>query len=266
MRDFKFLSLSLFIIVSISCKKEKEIEIIELPTKPVVESVSEKQIDTIKWYTELCEMNSSFETNKYSKKELKDTFKLWFGSNSYIDFDGYPVFNLDKKLDPIEKLENSYSQRKKELENLEIVNSPYWQNIKKLRLKELKLFYENEKTAYFAYSNPAILFQTNYNKKAAIYVDALVSNDSLKMITAWKKLNEEQKSKNASPENVEKKFQSMLNSNRCLEYAKMELFSFGWSNNVSRTSKDCEILSETGTLQTEYLKLFISTKEECDEP
>jgi hypothetical protein len=267
MKNFQYLLLVLFSLVIISCKKENEI--IEVKTKPSEKTnslITEKQIDTLNWYTELCEMNSSFETNKYSKKQLNDTFKLWFASNSYFDFDGYPVFDLDKQLDPIEKLEEDYSNRKKTLENLEIVNLTYWQNIKDLRLKELKSYYEFEKTAYNAYSNTEILAKTNFDKKASIYVEALVSKDSLKMINAWRILNEEQKSKNGSPDDVENKFQSRLNSDRCLEYAKMELFSFGWSNYAVKTNKNCAILNRTDILQTEYLKLFLSTKEECSEP
>ncbi|WP_310554951.1 hypothetical protein [Flavobacterium sp.] len=252
----------------ISCQKEKKSN--PKPNK-LSNSLSNNPTtkinsDTLKWFTELCVINSNFDTNKYSKKQLRDTHKLWFSTSAYIDFDGYPKFNLNEKLEPIEKLETEYSKRKRELENLEIVDLAYWQNIKKLKLKELKSFYEHQKTAYFAYSNSAILTQTNYDSKAEIYVDALASRDSLKIISAWRVLNDEQKAKNGSPEYVEEKFQSRLNSDRCLEYAKMDLFTFGWSNYAIKTTKECEILSRTDILYNEYLRLFISNDVECDEP
>jgi hypothetical protein len=257
----------LFIVIIVavfttSCKKEKtEIKATTENVKP-----SLKTSDTLVWTTELCTMTSQFDPSKYQKKQLEDTQKLWFATATYIDYDGYPVFNLDKKLMPLEDLEEKYKAQKTAIETLEIINTPYWQNIKKLKLKELRLFYEHEKTAYFAYSNPAILIQTNYKPEAEEYVEALASGDSIKMIAAWRKLNEEQKAKNGSPENVEQKFQKMLASDRAMEYAKMELFSFGWSNNIINPCKECEILSRTDLIFEEYCKLFISTNEECDEP
>lgn len=264
MKKLQYSFFALLLLTSISCKKEKEV--IDLPSKPIQEVIIEKKVDTINWYTELCEMNSSFATDKYSKKQLQDTFKLWFSGSSYIDFNGYPVFELDKKLDQIEKLENSYKQKKSDIEKLEIVNIPYWQNIKKLKLEDLKLFYEFEKNGYFAYSNIKLLSKTSFDKKAKIYVDALVSQDSLQMITAWTQLNEEQKAANGGPNEVEQKFQNRLNSYRCLEYAKMELFSFGWANNALKTCKDCGILNRNDILENEFKKLFLSTNETCSEP
>ncbi|WP_298138695.1 hypothetical protein [Flavobacterium sp.] len=254
----------LFTISSISCKKESKSE--EKSISVSEEITSETEIDTINWYTDLCEMNSKFDASKYSKKQLKDTHHLWFGTIGYINFDGYPVFNLDDKTESIEVLEERYTEGKAELENLEVVDLPYWNNLKQLKLLELKSFYEHEKTAYFAYANPKNLVKTVYDVKAKVYVDALVSGDSLKMIAAWKKLNEEQKANNGSPEHVEKKFQSRLNSPQCLEYAKMDLFTFGWNNNTKKNCKGCEVLENRDPMYEEYKKLFISTTEECSEP
>lgn len=254
----------LFIISNISCQKEKKSDDKSIS---VTEEITPETVnDTINWYTELCEMNSIFDSSKYTKKQLKDTHHLWFGTSGYISFNGYPVFNLEDKTEPITVLEERYAEGKAELENLEIVDLPYWNNLKKLKLQELKSFYDHQKLALSAYSNLSLLKNTSYNPKAKVYVDALVSGDSLKMIAAWKKLNEEQKANNGSPENVEKKFQSRLNSPQCLEYAKMDLFTFGWSNNTIKTCKECKDLENTEIMYQEYKKLFISTTEECSEP
>lgn len=254
----------LFIISIISCQKEKKPQVNSISVTK--EITSNSTIDTINWYTDLCEMNSKFDSTKYTKKQLKDTHELWFGTSGYISYHGYPVFKLEDKIEPIEVLEERYAEQKSKLENLEVVDLPYWKNLKKLKLEELKSFYEHEKTAYSAYSNLSLLKNTTYEPRAKIYVDALVSGDSLKMISAWRKLNEEQKSKNGSPKNMEQKFQSRLNSPQCLEYAKMELFSFGWSNNTIKSFKEYKTLENTDIMFDEYKKLFISTTEECSEP
>lgn len=263
-KSISILFVVLFTISIISCKKESKSE--EKSISVTEEITPETEIDTINWYTDLCEMNSEFETSKYSKKQLKDTHRLWFSNLGYISFDGYPVFKLDAKTQPIEILEQKYAEGKAELESLEIVDLPYWNNLRKLKLQELESYYKHEKTAYLAYSNLSLLKNTSYNPKAKVYVDALVSGDSLKMITAWKKLNEEQKANNSSPEYVEQKFQSRLNSPQCLEYAKMELFSFGWNNNTIKSCEKCKELENTEIMYEEFKKLFISTTEECSEP
>ena len=254
----------LFTISIISCQKEKKSE--EKSKSVNIETVSEIAIDTINWYTELCEMNSKFDTSKYTKIQLKNTHQLWFALSGYISFKGYPVFKLEEKIEPIEVLEEEYAKRKAELERLEIVDLPYWYNLKKLKLKELKSFYDHQKTAYYSYYNTSLLKNTSYDPKAKEYVDALISGDSLKMILAWKKLNEEQKANNGSPDYVEQEFQSRLNSSQCLEYAKMDLFTFGWNNNTIKTCRECKILENTQIMFENYKKLFISTSEECSEP
>ncbi|TDL99580.1 MAG: hypothetical protein C4K58_06730 [Flavobacteriaceae bacterium] len=261
----KYISLTLaFLFSIISCQNVKKSDYKSIV---VTEEIKPKAaIDTINWYTELCEMNSKFDASKYTKKQLKDTHRLWFGDLGYISFDGYPVFKLEDKTEPIEVLEEKYVERKTEIENLEIVDLPYWNKLKQLKLQQLKSFYDHEKIAFSAYSNLSLLKNTSYNPKAEIYVDALVSGDSLKMISAWKKLNEQLKADNGSPDYVEQKFQSRLNSPQSLEYAKMELFAFGWSNNTINSCKECKELENTEIMYKEYKKLFISTTEQCDEP
>lgn len=254
----------IFSINLISCKKENSAEDKSISIEN--NETTEIKTDTINWFTDLCDMNSKFDATKYTKKQLRDTHKLWFSESGYISFDGYPVFKLDAKIQPIEVLEQKYAERKAALESLEIIDLPYWNNLRKLKLQELESYYKHEKTAFSAYSNPSLLKNTSYNPNAKIYVDALVSGDSLQMIIAWKKLNEEQKAENGSPDDVEKKFQSRLNSPQCLEYAKMELFSFGWNNNTIKTCNGCELLENNDLLMEEYKKLFISTTEECSEP
>ena len=86
------------------------------------------------------------------------------------------------------------------------------------------------------------------------------------MISAWKLLNEEQKAKNGYPEMVEKKFKKRLNSNSCLAYAKMELFSFGWSNNFEKIPHDYEWKEQQFMQKNDFKNLFTNTSMECEEP
>lgn len=245
---------------SITLSNTKSIDKEELNT--IKSNVS----DTLIWQDELCTYYGEFDASKYTKEELKDTYKLWFTIDIYIDYNGYPVFNLEEKTKPIEELEKSYLDKKKQIENLKIINDSNWQNLRTLKLLKLKAYYNYKKTAFFAYQNPPLLASTNYNEKAKVYVEALISGDSIQMISAWKKLNEEQKAKNGYPEMVEKKFKKRLNSSSCLAYAKMELFTFGWSNNFEKIPHDYELKEQQFMQKNNFKNLFTITSMECDEP
>ena len=267
-----FIFYYLTVSVCISCNEKNENHFItkEKQTK------TEKQInfnneistrtDTLIWHDELCTIYGEFDTSKYTKIELKDTYKLWFNFSYYIDFQGYPVFELEEKTKTIDELEKLYLEKKNEIENLRIVKDSNWENLRELQLLKLKAFYEYKKRAFFAYRNTSLLAETKYNVKAKVYVDALISDDSIQLINAWKLLNEEQKAINGYPEMVEKKFRKRLNSSFCLAYAKMDLFTFGWSNNVEKIPEEYELKYQQFIEENDFKNLFLKTSMECDEP
>ncbi len=253
--------------MTISCKKE----IKETPSKKIISIEkdtlkSTSKIDTIHWNNELCTFTSSFISSEYKKSELQNTLKL---INYSVDFfvDLYPIFKIDDNIVTIKTLKDDYSLRRKEIEELTIIDDNYWASIKTLKLEKLKSNFEIKQLAYNAYYHDiSLLKKSNYDKKANQYVDALVSNDSLKMVTAWRNLIDEQKLKNGNPNYLESKFQNRLQSSNCLEYAKMDLFSFGWWNNcLGRDNKKYSILEEY-KLQESFKKVFVKTEEVCDEP
>ncbi|MFY7810281.1 MAG: hypothetical protein ACOVQ2_00980 [Flavobacterium sp.] len=259
------LIIALLIFCFYSCKEGQEKKQ-NLKNKETLIKNTDSRKDTLVWFTELCEMTSSFDGSKYSKKQLKDTYKLWFDSNIYLDFKGYPSFELTEKIDSIDILENKYKDIKNNIEKLEIVKLPFWENLKKTKLLQLKIYYDFEKTAYNAYRDLNILKQTKFDPKAKIYVEALTSSNQVKILNAWKVLIETQKSDNSTPEYLEEKFQLRLKSSQSLEYAKMDLFTFGWANHVYKSCEECKLLERQDLMLQEFQKLLIATKEECDEP
>jgi hypothetical protein len=94
------------------------------------------------------------------------------------------------------------------------------------------------------------------------YRDALISGGQ-KMLDAWVVLNENLKKKNGDPEKLQRKFDEQFNSVNRLDYARLELMSFGWWSSANRLIFH---IMDSGEFEAEFKKLFIKVKCECDEP
>lgn len=266
--NYQILKLSfLFLSFFTACKdKKKEDSITEKPIVAIENKTNETGIGSFKWESELCTYTCTYDKSKFKKGELEQTLEV-IGTSAFLDVDLFPVFNLHEKIQPITVLERNYSDAFNKVNNLTVINNKYWTDIKKLKLEELKTNYDLQKLAYNAYyKDISLLKKTNYKKEASFYVDALISEDSLKMVTAWRKLTDAQKLKNADPNNVESEFQERLHSLDCLDYAKMELFSFGWWNNCLDKNKSKFDIFNNYSLYEKFKTIFIKTEEECDEP
>jgi hypothetical protein len=252
------------LIVFFSCKENSEKAIKNNELK--VTTTPKQSTDSIKWENELCTNNSIFNSKLFSRKQLNDTYELFFKKYEIINFKAFPSFRLNEKAEPIDTLEARYLQQKNKIEKLDVVNVKYWINYKKICLSYLKNSYNKQKTAWYCYENPEQLNQFDYNKKTKYYVDAIVSNDSTKMVEAWRKLTAEMKKDNGSPESLEKDFLFKSHSKDCKQYARMALFSFGWWNKFDAFETPEYQKTLNINMQNAYKKLMISTVSECDEP
>ncbi len=267
----------MLIISLASCKKETAIA----NEKPKVDttSVAEKlavdsslikppQYETFAFVTELCDNKGQFDPIKYSREELEGTYKLWF-QNGGASVSTPSVFYIDdlhevrRDKDVIlAKLDKDFIIAKKTLENLIVVNVPYWQNIKKAHIKELKQDYEKKKLQIASFSDPSVLINNKFTGNCKNFAKALNSNDD-EMIAEWRKLREEMSKKNGDPQRIMNEFENHLSYSNWKEYAMIDLITFGWGNcanaYVERPQHDEK-------MNKEFDALFIKIDSECSEP
>lgn len=260
----------------IGCKKESVIstanqkDTISAVEKPIHDSLTTKPAkpEVFAFVTELCDNKGYFDATKYSREELEGTYKLWF-QMSGTALSTPSVFNLtdlekirrDKDL-ILAKLDKDFAEDKKIIENLKVVNVPYWQNIKNLTYKSLSQEYEFEKLQIISYSNPSVLINNKFTGNCRNFAKALNSSDK-DIIAEWRKLREEMSKRNGDPQRIITEFENHLNSSNWKDYAMIDLITFGWGNCANTY---IERPSHDEKMNNEFDALFIKIDSECDEP
>ncbi|MCY0978756.1 hypothetical protein PGH12_10285 [Chryseobacterium wangxinyae] len=259
-----------------SCKKEAKSSVIQKNDtassiqKTTQDSLKQKptQPEVFAFVTDLCDSKGYFDAEKYSREEIEGTYKLWFqmGGVSLITPSVFKLNDLeeirrDKDL-ILAKLDKDFAENKKTIENLKVVNVPYWQNIKELHYKSLLQQYEYEKIHIASYPDPSVLLHNKFTGKCTNFAKAVNSNDE-NLIAEWRKLREEMSKRNGSPERIITEFENRLNSSNWKDYAMIDLLTFGWGNcaneYIERSLHDEKMYNE-------FNALFIKIDSECDEP
>lgn len=264
---------SIFLLAFLSCKKDKQptanvkpidsAQISSQKAAPLTTALPKQEL--FQFVTELCDNKGYFDSNTYSREEIEGTYKLWFElGGSLLDTpfvhnlkDLTEVKNNQNKI--LAKLDKDFAERKAQIQNLKVVNTPYWQDIKKKSNEELIQSYEKLKIQIQAYSNPAVLLK---NDKCKNFSKALNSNDE-QMFAEWRKLREEMSKTNGDPQRIMDEFNEQLSSSDNKDYAIIDLITFGWGNcandKIQRVSHDEK-------MNNEFNALFIKIDSECDEP
>ncbi|AZA52295.1 hypothetical protein [Chryseobacterium sp. G0201] len=273
----RILIFSLVFLSLLSCKKETPFskKSLQNDSVAVVENVSKDTLKVEKsepeifnFQTELCENKGYFDGSKYTREELEGTYKLYFQLGSVM-LSTPQVFRLEalqqvrnNKTQILEKLDKDFAEKKNLIENLKIVNIPYWQNIKKQTYESLLKEYEMRKTEVIAFSDPSILLNKKHSKNCDRFVKALNSNET-EMVEEWRKLREEMSKRNSDPQRIMNEFESRLNSVDKKDYAVLDLVVFGWGNcandEISGPFHDEKMIKE-------FNSLFIKIDSDCDEP
>lgn len=269
--------LSILFLSLFSCKKETQASknVIQKDSTTITESTPKDSLKTqlskpgiFNFQTELCENKGHFDENKYTKEELEGTYKLYFQLGSVL-LSTPQVFKLETlqqvRMDRdqiLEKLEKDFTEKKKLIENLKIVNTPYWQNVKKQTFQSLLQEYEIRKTEVMAFSDPSVLLNKKYSKNCERFIKALNSNDN-EMVKEWRKLREEMSKKNSDPQRIRNEFEIRLNSPDKKDYAILDLIVFGWGNCAN---EEISGPLHDEKMEKEFNSLFIKIDADCDEP
>jgi len=217
-----------------------------------------------KWSEPMCDFVGTFDTGKYTQKQIEDTRKLIeFGiglplQTSQTVFDPKDIPTLD-----VDKLDEEYRITRIALNELTPVDNEYFRELRSNHTKTLDRAYGLMRATLVAYREPGALKEAEgveacYSK----WGEPVIAGGS-DLLGAWKMLLEEQKKINASPEGLQARFNTRYNSAQRDEWALVEVLTFGWWNCINRT---IPYVDNDGTAETEFRKLFIKVTEECEEP
>jgi len=219
---------------------------------------------TFKWSDELCDYVGTYNAKKYTLAQLRNTSKL-------LDRGVYSIQTTATVFDPgdlrklsLAELEKEYAAKVAELNGLEIVNVPYWQDLRKRTLAEMKQVYELSRVTIQGHSNPKMLNELKWADTCkGKYAGPLISGGAM-LLDTWRAVNEESRTRNSDPERLRRIFDQQNASPDRLKYALVEVMTFGWWNCANQ---EINYVETEGVQEREFRKLFIRVKRiRCNEP
>ncbi|MEJ5104108.1 hypothetical protein [Chryseobacterium sp. MYb328] len=215
-----------------------------------------------------CDVKGYFDPSKYKKEEIDDTYKL-LQPLSWSPFSSLIVFNPTKfdmvrsnSTQLLQQAEKEYLVRKKELEELQLIDLPIWKKEKEEAIKLLENEYQLNKTLLMGYADPQSLRNSIFYTTCKEYADAITTKDKQRMYSVWKSLFETKNSEE-NYSGTKEAFNAKWNDLRKDDYAMIDLMNAfsNCANHSFRPKAD-----EEGTVFKAFEKVFVKLKRDCDEP
>lgn len=222
------------------------------------------QTKTFKWEQGLCEFEGSYDAGKYTEQQLRDTQKLLSSIGSLsLDYDATPRNFAGVEKLSLTKLESEYRKTLNELQNLNLVKDEIWEELRQNKIKELNQLYMLSKVTVKGYKNPAALREFKKAEPCAnFYAQPLIDSGEY-LLTTWKKVNMDTRSRNGNPRRIEGIFNRQNASPDRFKYAQIEVMTFGWWNCANGMRYH---LKHDEKYAKSFNKLFSNVKTICDEP
>jgi hypothetical protein len=224
------------------------------------------QVRTFNWTDELCEYRGTYDAKKYSPVQLQNTLKLFspgefdLSANATVfKFEDIPQLSLTK-------LEGDYNAKTAALTKLEIVRSPYWESLRQRKLAEIRQVYALARMTIRAYGDPASAFAEKFHGAEKCYASYALplTRGGDDLLTAWRRVNEDSRTRNGDPERLKRIFEQQYASPERMSYALVEVMGFGWWNCANEA---IAYVQYDGSQEKEFKKLFTRVKTvSCDEP
>lgn len=209
----------------------------------------------------LCYFSGEYDSTKYTKEQLQNTVDYLAHTQSFASatvWEYSKIPSLDYTL-----LKNEYDQFLNKIISKEFPDHPYWN---RLRLNILK-YYKQElilkELTIKAYKKPKVLLDYKLiDKQCEFYRDAIIAGGE-KLLKAWEHLHKLQLEERYDKKEYDAKFQKKYKSKKRMEYALVEVMSFGWWNHANHLLPRKLIEHH---FEERFKNLFIKSKWECDEP
>lgn len=215
----------------------------------------------------MCEYEGTYDSKKYTEKQLNDTKRLYYDSDLTLSSVGATAWNYDDiaKMD-LADLDARYKNIKAELASLDYIKNANTNKRLADRLKEVEQVYALARTTMRAYTEPEVIrsFKGSETCKKDFGEPIIAGGESL--LAAWKHVNENSRSRNGDPNRLKARFESQMASPDRLKFALVETMAFGWWNCVNQ-SIEYSNPNFNENSEMEFTKLFKTVKTiACDEP
>lgn len=193
------------------------------------------QVGKFRWEDEICVFEGTYNTRLYTKKQLENTYRLWYTRDFDMDTFEATVFEIEniEKLRTAASLDAEYARKSANLKNLAVVNTPFWKEFKAKKLKGMEQEYRLARASVQAYEKPSALREVTYADACVQrFAPPLIAGGDA-LLTLWREVNEDARTKNADPERVRKDFEAKMASAERVKYAQVEVITFGWWNCVN---------------------------------
>ncbi len=209
---------------------------------------------------ELCECTADFDSTKYSRQQLQNTFEyMYFGDASSIDT--YPVDFDEEPAALLDALEKECRQKLAFIRQLDIVDDSFWQDVRKKMIKYINSTRELRRVTIKARTAPKeLLGYKLVDKNCRYFRDALIAGGD-QLLKAWAKLIEMKKKHNADPDGMQRSFDSRYNSPEREEWAYRDVLTYGWWNYANRLLPH---VTQKG-YEKHFKKLLKDIRCECDD-
>jgi hypothetical protein len=224
---------------------------------------SKDNLAVFTWTTDMCEYTGKYDSKKITPNQLQNCYELWYNYSAIIlrtKVTAYVPKEVSKL--SIDELIQDYNSKKQHLQTMKVIETPFWENLRKQRQKELEENFELSKIGIQAYKNPKILQNNRFSKRCEDFVNPLASGDSLKILDSWIKFELSRKSSfgdnwNSRLKNINYKYESPER----LQYATCYLITFGWWNCANKQLSHVEFSPK---MELEFKKNFTQIKEKCE--
>lgn len=115
------------------------------------------QTKKLRWTTETCELEGSYNARRYSERQLRDTLKLIAIYGFRIETDATPRKIADVRKINVAALDREYDLKLAQIKNLNLVKSAFWESVRRKKLREFEQIYRLSRTTLLAYETPAAI-------------------------------------------------------------------------------------------------------------
>ncbi|MDF1547977.1 MAG: hypothetical protein P1P88_09140 [Bacteroidales bacterium] len=212
------------------------------------------------WQFGMCEYQGSYDASKYTEKQLNNTIRWLLNGEGASKPSS--IFNIGDvaKIDR-EAIDTEFKQIVQTISDAEIVNTPYFKQLKQKKLEEIKRLHLLTLMEIDAYKNPAVLNNDSYSKNSCSkYTNALIEGGAM-LLAVWKEMAE--KSKEEGNTSAWERYLNEFNATNKMDYARIHVTTFGWWNCVNESIERVD-----GYLahDNQFIKLFSDVKKICEEP